>query len=233
MKSSDFKGIFKKNTLTIESIENPFDDYFVITLNKPEELTWEAGEHGVFTLPGKKVSGQPFRTFSVSSIPEENKVIIATHANEPISNFKKQLFAMSQGDPVKMRGPFGWFKVKDQTSPIVMIATGIGITPIRAIMKNIETEESRPIHLVHSSPTEHLYRETFEEICKKNRDFHPNFTTNKEQTIEKYTALANIHGNDAYYYLSGKLKIIRATRKELKTLGIKGNRIINDPYIGY
>lgn len=233
MKPSDFKGVFKKDTVTVESIENPFDDYFVITLSKPENLTWEAGEHGMFTLPGRKVRGQPFRVFSVSSTPEENKILIATHANEPISDFKKQLLSLSKGDFVNIRGPFGWFKVQDTTSPIVMIATGIGITPIRAVIKSIETEETRPIHLVHSSPTKHLYRETFEDISSKNRDFHPVFTSNKDQTIEKYTALAKIHGNEAYYYLSGKMKIIRATKKELKKLGIKGSRIINDPYIGY
>lgn len=233
MKLSNFTGLFKKNTLTIESIENPFDDYHVITLKKPDNLTWEAGEHGMFTLPGRKVSGQPFRVFSVSSIPEEGKVLIATHANDPVSNFKKQLFSLKKGDQLTIRGPFGWFKVQDTTSPIVMIATGIGITPVRAIIKSVENEETRPIHLVHSSPSKHLYRNTFEEVSKKNKDFHPVFTTSKEQTIETYTALAKTHGNEAYYYLSGKISIIRATKKELKKLGIKGSRIVNDPYIGY
>lgn len=233
MKISDFKGAFKKNTVTIESIDNVFDDYYVIALNKPDNMTWEAGEHGVFTLPGRKVKGQPFRVFSVSSIPEEGKVLIATHANEPVSDFKHKLLSMKKGDQIKVRGPFGWFKIQDTTSPVVMIVTGIGITPARAIIKSIEHEETRPIHLVHSSPTEHLYKETFEEISKKNRDFHPVYTTSKEETIETYTALAKVHGNDAYYYLSGKIKIIRSTKKELKKLGIKGSRIINDPYIGY
>lgn len=233
MKISDITGILKKNTLAIHSINNPFEDYHVITLDIPNDLTWKAGEHGIFTLPGRKVSGQPFRVFSISSIPEEGKILIATHANQPVSDFKKQLFSMSKGDQVKIKGPFGWFKVQDTTSPIVMIATGIGITPVRAIVKSIENEETRPIHLVHSSPSKHLYRNTFEEISKKNRDFHPVFTTSKEQTIETYTALAKIHGNEAYYYLSGKLSIIRSTKKELKKLGIKSSRIINDPYIGY
>lgn len=233
MKISDITGILKKNTLAIHSINNPFEDYHVITLDIPNDLTWKAGEHGIFTLPGRKVSGQSFRVFSISSIPEEGKILIATHANQPVSDFKKQLFSMSKGDQVKIKGPFGWFKVQDTTSPIVMIATGIGITPVRAIIKSIENEETRPIHLVHSSPSKHLYRNTFEEIIKKNRDFHPVFTTSKEQTIETYTALAKIHGNEAYYYLSGKLSIIRSTKKELKKLGIKSSRIINDPYIGY
>lgn len=233
MKISDVTGIIKKNTLTVNSIENPFDDYHVISLTIPKELTWEAGEHGLFTLPGRKVSGKPFRPFSVSSIPEEGKMLIAVRANEPVSDFKKQLFSMNKGDQVNVRGPFGWFKIQDNHSPVVMITTGVGITPMRAITKSLEHEETRPIHLVHSSPSKHLYRNTFEEISKKNRDFHPVFTSSKEQTIETYTALAKIHGNDAHYYLSGKPKIIQSTKKELNKLGIKDNQIFNDPYRGY
>lgn len=233
MKMSDFTGIVKKNTLSVESIENPFDDYHVITLNMPEGLTWEAGEHGVFTLPGKKVRGKPFRPFSVASITEEGKMLIATRSNEPISDFKKQLFSMSKGDKVTVRGPFGWFKIQDKESPVVMIATGVGITPMRAIVKSLENEETRPIHLIHSSPSKHLYRNTFEEISKKNRDFHPVFTSSREQTIETYTALAKVHGNHAYFYLSGKPSIIEATKKELNKLGIKNSQILNEAYKGY
>lgn len=233
MKISDVTGILKKNTLTVESIENPFDDYHTITLNIRNNLTWEAGEHGVFTLPGRKVSGKPFRPFSVASIPEEGKLLIATRANEPISDFKKQLFSMNKGDKVTVWGPFGWFKVQDNHSPVVMITTGVGITPMRAIIKSLENEETRPIHLIHSSPSKHLYRNTFEDISKKNRDFHPVFTSSKEQTIQTYSALAQVHGNDAYYFLSGKPQIIEQTKKELKKLGIANNRILNDPYKGY
>ena len=44
MKISDFKGIFKKSTLTIVSIENKYGDYYQIT------TTPEAGTIDYFTM---------------------------------------------------------------------------------------------------------------------------------------------------------------------------------------
>lgn len=233
MKPSDFTGLFKKNTASIESITNPFDDYYVIQLSFPDKLTWEAGEHGAFLLPDNNVSGKPFRAFSVASIPSEGTMTLATRANAPVSSFKEELFSMSKGDRVTVLGPFGWFKVKDETSPIVMIATGIGITPMRALAYYLSDDASRPIHLIYSSPDEHLFKSEFDAIAKQNRSFHPLFTASKEETISRYSELAETYQNDAFYYVSGKRKVLKATIKELKDMGINRLRIVTDPYFGY
>lgn len=233
MKPSDFTGLFKKNTVSIESINNPFDDYYVIQLSFPDKLTWEAGEHGAFLLPDNKVSGKPFRALSVASIPSEKTMTIATRANAPVSSFKKELFSMKKGDRVTVLGPFGWFKVKDETSPIVMIATGIGITPMRALANYLSNDASRPIHLIYSSPDRHLFKSEFDAIAKQNRSFHPVYTASKEETITRYYELAETYQNDAFYYVSGKRKVLKATIKELKDMGINRLRIVTDPYFGY
>lgn len=233
LKLNDFTGILKKNTVTIHSIENVFDDIYVIELNFPNKLTWVAGEHGVFTLPDRKVSGKPFRPFSVASIPEEGKMIIATGANEPTSSFKQELFDLSVGDRVTVRGPFGWFKVKDQTSPIVLISTGIGITPMRALIKQLENDQSRPIILVYASNTHYLFKDFFDEVAHKNKNFTPIYTSHKEDTIKGYTDLAKTLENDAYYFVAGKSGTIKSTKDELKSAGIKRSRIVTDPYYGY
>ncbi|SDK24749.1 FAD-dependent oxidoreductase [Alkalibacterium thalassium] len=233
MKPSDFTGLFKKNTVSIESINNPFDDYYVIQLSFPDKLTWEAGEHGAFLLPDNKVSGKPFRAFSVASIPSEKTMTIATRANAPVSSFKKELFSMKKGDRVTVLGPFGWFKVKDETSPIVLIATGIGITPMRALAYYLSNDASRPIHLIYSSPDKHLFKSEFDAIAKQNRSFQPVYTASKEETIARYVDLAEKYQNEAFYYVSGKRNILKGTIRELKNKGIKRLRIITDPYFGY
>lgn len=233
MNLNDFKGILKKNKATIHLIENPIDDLHIIHLKFPDNLTWEAGEHGVFTLPGRKVSGKPFRAFSVASVPEEGKMIIATEANNPVSSFKEQLFDLSKGEKVTVRGPFGWFKIKDNTSPVVMISTGIGITPMRALIKKLENDQSRAIHLIYASPSDYLFKPFFDEVAGKNKMFQPVYTSNKSDTVKEYTDLAQSLQNDAYYYIAGKSSTIKATIKELKKAGIKRTRIITDPYFGY
>lgn len=233
MKYTDFNGLFNRVSLTVSSIDNPHDDYYVVKFDYPQDLTWDSGEHGLFTLPGKKVKGRPFRIFSVASSPSEKKLLIATHANEPISSFKRTLFNLSEGDKVDMLGPFGWYKVKDTTSPIVMIAAGIGITPNRALIKQLEHDTQREVFLIYSSRDTHLFKDELESVSTTNPKFHPFYTQNREQTRRTYLKLASTLGNDAIYYIAGTPKTVNDISKRLRKNGISFKRIVFDPYIGY
>ncbi|MFO8068818.1 MAG: FAD-dependent oxidoreductase [Alkalibacterium sp.] len=233
MKITDFTGIFSRTSLTIDSIDNPHDDYYVITFDYPEGLTWDPGEHGIFTLPGKKVKGRSFRIFSVASSPSENKLLIATHANEPVSGFKQALFSLSKGDKVNMVGPFGWYKVKDATSPVVLIAAGIGITANRAMIKQLEHDTRRDVFLVYSSSDTHLFKEELDRIALSNPKFRPFYTTGRDQTRETYLKLAENLGNDATYYVAGKPKSVKDISKRLRENNINFTHIVFDYYLGY
>ncbi|SFC57387.1 Ferredoxin-NADP reductase [Alkalibacterium subtropicum] len=233
MKINDFKGMFNRTTLTVHSITHPHDDYYVILFNYPKDLIWAPGEHGVFTIPGKKVSGQPFRIFSIASPPSETKLMIATSINEPVSDFKKTLFSLSEGDKVNMIGPFGWYKTKDTTSPIVLIAAGIGITPNRAMVKQLEYDTRRDIFLVYSSSDTHLFKEEIDRIAEGNPRFHPFYTKDRNQTRQVYEKLADTLGNDAIYYIAGKPKTVLDINKRLRKNGVSFTHIVFDPYIGY
>lgn len=233
MKVTDFTRAMKRNHLTVHSIDNPHDDYYVIKFDFPKEMNWDAGEHGLFTIPDKKINGKPFRLFSVASDPSENKLMIATHANEPISSFKQTLFSLAEGDTVNMLGPFGWYKVKDTTSPIVMIAAGIGITPNRAMIKQLEHDTRREVFLVYSSSDTHLFKEEIDAIAAENPNFHPFYTKNREETRMSYLKLAETLGNDAKYYIAGKPKSVFDISKRLRNSGISFTHIVFDPYLGY
>lgn len=58
MKLADFKGLFKKSILTVESIENLHGDYYEIKLKPQAGFSWSPGEHGIFKLPNNKVEGK-------------------------------------------------------------------------------------------------------------------------------------------------------------------------------
>ena len=76
MKISDFKGLFKKSLLTIETIEHKEEDYYQITMKAETGTSWEPGEHGIFSLPNCNVKKKKWRAFSVASIVEEGVMII-------------------------------------------------------------------------------------------------------------------------------------------------------------
>ena len=109
--------------------------HYTVKLKNDTGLTWVPGEHGIFTLPSKKIEGRKYRLFSIASIPEEGFILLGTRTGKEISSFKQALLTMKPNEKVALRGPFGWLKIQDETSPIVMFANGVGIALIRALLK--------------------------------------------------------------------------------------------------
>ncbi|GIQ81591.1 phenol hydroxylase reductase, partial [Kipferlia bialata] len=131
----DYLGAFHTSTARLVSAERAFGDNYVFKFEGERE--WKAGEHAVYTIKGLKAKGGRFRPMSIASTTEEGFMMMGTRIAEEPSDFKKALLAMQPGDPIHVRGPFGSFLLKDETAPCIMIAGGIGITPFRALLKDI------------------------------------------------------------------------------------------------
>lgn len=97
MKLSDFKGLFKSSIATIESIENPVDDYYTVRLKPAVGIHWEPGEHGIFRKADQKVDGKKWRTFSIASIRDEGYILLGMRTGKDISSFKKALTGSEKG----------------------------------------------------------------------------------------------------------------------------------------
>lgn len=233
MKLRDFKGVFNKSTATVISVENVSADYWVIKIKPADGVNWRPGEHGIFTLPGKDVNGKKWRAFSVASIPEEGYMMIGTKTGQKPSSFKKVLTSLKSGESVNVRGPFGWFTLKDETSPVVLAAGGVGITPIRALLKELEKGNKREVSLVHASSDHHLFRDETEKLAEQDGNISVHYPRTTDETRTTLAEIAGIHGNNAYYYVSGSFGMMKSIKKTLKAGKIKGSRFIHDPFIGY
>ena len=229
----DFKGLKNKNLLEFIESENVFDDYYTIKLKTDDKTDWRPGEHAIFTLPGSDVRGRKWRAFSVASSSQEGYILIGTRTHGNISSFKEKLIGMSEGDKVKVIGPFGWFVKRDDTSPIVFIAGGVGITPVRALIKQLENDKSRKVEIVHSSDGGYLFADELSQIAQNNPKIVFHKTAGRETTRQLVAELAQKYKNNAYYYISGSFDIITLISKALKKQGIKGKRLVHDPFLGY
>lgn len=232
MNFKDIKGVVKKGEFPIESIENPYGDYYIIKIKNDANLTWIPGEHGIYTLPNRKIEGRKYRLFSVASIPEEGFLMIGTRTGKDISGFKKALITMKPNEKISLRGPFGWLKIKDETSPIVLFASGVGVTPIRALLKQLEFNTNRAIEVVYSSSGYYLFGDEIEQIAINNPMIQLHKLSSREETAAKLNGLANKYGNSAYYYNSGAPAVLKSVKKQYMDKGIKKNRIISDTFLG-
>jgi len=232
MKFNDIKGVIRKGEFTVESIENPYADYYTVKFKNDTDVTWVPGEHGIFTLPSKKIEGRKYRLFSLASIPEEGFILLGTRTGKEISSFKQALLTMKPNEKISVRGPFGWLKIQDETSPIVMFASGVGITPIRALLKQLEFNTNRPIEVVYSSSGYYLFGDEIENIAMNNPMIQLYKMTSRKETATKLDDLAVYYGNAAYYYNSGATTVLRSVKKQYMEKGIKKDRIISDIFLG-
>jgi ferredoxin-NADP reductase len=115
---------------------------------------FRAGQHAdfVFTRPCLGSECDNSRTFSVASSPhDQNPVMIAMRMRK--TAFKSALKAAALGTKFIVSRPRGSFTLhRDITQPAVFLAGGIGITPIRSILR-WATQEHLPhkLYLFYSN----------------------------------------------------------------------------------
>ena len=125
-----------------------------------------------------------------------------------------------------MNGPFGWFKLKDATSPVVFFAAGVGITPIRALLLSLRADTSRDIEIVYASGGQYLFGEEIEGIVRDNPKMTLYKTTDPESTRTQLAALAATQP---------RLLLFRGTGDPVCTTSLAAplKRIIDDTFRGY
>ena len=232
MKLSDFNGLFKKSFLKVVEINNPYEDYFTVKMSYPKEMTWIPGEHGIFSIPGANIEGKKWRGFSIASSPQEGFMLLGTRTGDTISSFKKEFLGLKKGDQIKIRGPFGWFKLQKKEKPVVFIAGGVGITPIRSVLTSMSDKEIKA-HVIYSSKDFYLFEKDIKQIVNANKNIMLYKISGKKETTEKITAIMDEYNNNAYYYISGSIDFIKSNKNNLVSSGIKSSNIITDPFFGY
>jgi ferredoxin-NADP reductase len=232
MRFRDFQGLLRTAQLTLAEQKRTTGDQYIFDFTYEGSIQWRPGEHALFNLRKKGVRGRSFRAFSVASIPEERILKIATKIPAKPSAFKRALVAMTVGDTLPIRGPFGWFTLQDESSPIMMIAGGIGITPVRALFKQLGKGNSRRVRLIHSG-SQHLFRGELQGIADADPNIRCEFVNDSDEADEMITEYILEYGSHGYFYVSGAPGMIRTKKKLLKSLGVRGKQIINDPFFGY
>lgn len=223
----------KKVEAKVISITNPAEDYYVIKLSKEPDFKWKAGEHAIFRLPEKEIEGDKQRVFSIASVPREGYILLGTRTGPNPSSFKKALLSMEPGETVTFNGPFGGFRIKDNTTPMVLYASGVGITPIRSILTELESNKRHAIEVVYASNGYYLFEEDLEWLSMGNPRMHIHKTRGIEETQGKLKEFATLYGNMAYYYISGSPAVIDSVTKLYKDMGVFNDRIISDNMKGY
>ncbi|GIX23203.1 MULTISPECIES: CDP-6-deoxy-delta-3,4-glucoseen reductase [Caldimonas] len=130
----------KKMPCRVSRIDKPAPDVAVLKLQLPanDRLQYHAGQYVEFILrDGSR------RSYSMANAPhtQETQPGIELHIRHmPGGKFTDHVFgAMKEKDILRMEGPFGSFFLReDSDKPIVLLASGTGFAPIKAILEHME-----------------------------------------------------------------------------------------------
>jgi ferredoxin-NADP reductase len=231
MKLNDFKGLRKKATVRLVRKQQFEDNQYVFEFGAGG-IVWKPGEHGIFSMPNRKVTGKKWRAFSVASIPEEGVIRIATKITDKSSSFKQHLKNLEKDDEIAVRGPFGWFYRLDERMPIVMVAMGVGITPVMAMVREHDLADAS-MYVIYAAPVQHLFRDMLDSAARKNPSITISYVSSHKEADELLNIQLAKYGHSAHYYLSGAPAAVKTLKKRVKRAGVSGSKIISDSYLGY
>jgi len=130
----------RKMPCRITHLERPAPDVVIVTLQLPasERLQYRAGQFLEFTLgAGAK------RCYSIATAPHSDEPISIHVRHMPGGVFTDALFGtaakpIKERDILRLEGPLGTFFLRAESDrPIVLLASGTGFAPIKAIAETI------------------------------------------------------------------------------------------------
>lgn len=230
----DAISIFKKRELVFIESYKESEDVYTFLFEKEKGLTWKAGQHGLFSITHKKIKNGT-RPISVASAPTENVVQLTLGISEDPSDFKKAMLELKPGMKVSMSGPVGSFYLKDD-SPSILIAGGIGITPFRSMLKQIEAEGNgvgKQIHLLYiDSKGSFVYKDELEKIAG-NTSVTVTYLDSRNDLQHEISKLSSLYLNNGTYYIAGPKTMVETLSGHLQGKSISKKSIKKDVFFGY
>jgi CDP-4-dehydro-6-deoxyglucose reductase len=137
----------KKMPSRVAKIERVADDVTIVSLQLPanERLQYLAGQYIEFLLKDNKR-----RSYSMANAPYKDELITLHIRHMPGGLFTDHVFgAMKERDILRFEGPLGTFFLReDSDKPMVLLASGTGFAPIKAIVEQaVHNQTTRPIVL--------------------------------------------------------------------------------------
>lgn len=233
-------------TLTLQEVRDVADGTREFVFSRPVEYAFQAGQYVALMLPKLIAEDQkgPCRSLSIASAPYETNISFAMRNSE--SGFKKTCWKMRPGDTLSITKAIGSFIVpENETRPIVFLAGGIGITPVRSILKQAAyTGDGREFTLFYANrflkdaaffeelKTFPLKRYRLVSVLSQSKE--PSLGENDERgyvceaMLKKYLPDPSV----CVYYLVGSPQFTDAMESMLDMMGIAKDTRHKDPFTG-
>ena len=210
-----------------------------IVLDPPEWPGHLAGQHVDVRLTAED-GYQAQRSYSIGSAPEDDHLLLTVERLDDGEVSPYLVDVLQPGDDLELRGPIGGYFVWKESlgGPLVLIAGGSGIVPLRAMLRHREAVGSDvPVRLLYSSRSldEVIYREELEHAAAEHgADVRFTLTRRRPEGWQGYdrridrALLAEVAwpvADDPLVYICGPTGFVETAAGSLVDLGHDARRI--------
>jgi glycine betaine catabolism B len=214
-----------------------FEDTSSFVFQPLEEVTWLAGQYIKMTIDHDSPDSRgTSRIFSISSAPFEKNIMITTRFDfENGSTFKKALRGLKEKAVILSDKPKGRFVIDGSEKSLFFIAGGIGITPFRSIILDLDSKQGDlDMELIYSNRNQEiLFNEDLYRAFKKRDRFKLFYIFSPQRINEEMIRKKSSFFEEATVFISGPAKMVKDISERCKKLGKDKNEIKTDLFIGY
>lgn len=226
--------------LTLDAVTKHRGDISTFWFRPEQRLDYLAGQFINLTLPHIGGRERNRRWFTLSSSPTEEYLSITTRISpQSTSLYKRTLAQLPVGATVIASEPMGDFVLPmQQDTPILFVAGGMGITPVRSMVKwLIDRAQQRPIKVIYAV---HQPRDIVFDTVLSEYNLEPHYIASEPDSAWKHGVgrlnaeqiLAH-YPNKGYIYISGPELMTERLVDELKQKKFPSNKIVTDYFPGY
>lgn len=230
------------------ALENLTPHIRLVRLQMPaasEGFRFKPGQYVQLEVPKyKSTIGPEFRAYSIASASHEPEVldlVIGRVEGGAVSTYVHDY--LKTGDVVNIRGPFGDFWLRDSERPVLLIATGTGLAPLRSMLFQIERDRiARSVTLFFGARTRDdlFFFEELREVEKRLPNFHFVPTLSRpaqgdawEGEVGRVTRLIDEQipeGAQMDVYICGAPEMVQSCMELLEKKGVPSDRILFDMF---
>ncbi len=230
----------KNYKVKLKKLEAIREHYLIVTLERPDQFQFHSGQYVVFYL--KDQNGSFERYFSIASSPSFNTLefCVQTLLDGRGSAYFKSL---KEGSEIEISEPQGRYKVADSNTPVVLIAGGSGISPMRSIVLDLLLTENRkhPVILLYGCKDSSAFPFK-EELIRMSQEKDTKFilVLTAESTSDPQVHQGNVIeilkknpdwvSLQAHFYACGPVGMMNALTEYLKPSGVLESQIFIEKY---
>jgi Na+-transporting NADH:ubiquinone oxidoreductase subunit F len=218
---------------------------FRFELKEPKTIDYVPGQYIQLLTPVyEKSSEEVYRAYSISSDPADKNNIELIIRLVPGGICTTYCFEyLKVGDEVKINGPYGDFRLSDTDAPIVFIAGGSGMAPIKCMlhqMKNEGIKRKATYYFGANTVKDMFLMELMKTFEQELTDFRFVPVVAKPQSGEKWDGQIGLvtevfhrdlkNAAECEAYLCGSPGMIDASIKILIELGVSEDKIFYDKF---